>query len=169
MSAPLSRAARVLLLLSLALNVALGTWWAAHALRHDGGGRGARAALPQLVDLREFRRALPEPRRTVVDEAFAAHRPAMRERLVALHAARRDVREAMRAEAYDRGALDAAFERLREAESAAAREAQALLADVLDVATVEERRRLSELVPRRRERERGAHRAAATVPEAPPQ
>lgn len=168
MSATLSRAARLLLLLSLALNLALGTWWASHALRHEGGGRGPRAALPQLVDLREFRRALPEPRRAVVDQAFLAHRAAMRERLVALHAARRDVREAMRADAYDRGALDAAFERLRVAESAAAREAQALLADVLDVASVEERRTLAELVPRRRERARGEPRAAPDGADAPP-
>jgi Spy/CpxP family protein refolding chaperone len=165
MSTHLASRARALLLASLAINLILATWFVVHApWRHaPGGPDGRHGPVPQFVDLRSFRRVLPEERRDVIDAVFAPQRPALRERLGALFQARRAVREAMRAEPFDRAALDAAFERLREAETEAALQTQATLGDVLQQLTPEERRQFADLVPRRgalgreprRERERG--------------
>jgi Spy/CpxP family protein refolding chaperone len=152
----LSRTARVLLLLSIALNVALATALVSYApWKHGGRDPRHGGPVPGLLDLRAFRRSLPEARQAIVETAFAAHRDALRPRLGALFAARRAVREAIRAEPFDRATLDAAFAALRAAETEAATEAQALLGDVLVSATPEERRRLAELMPRRMVRERG--------------
>jgi Spy/CpxP family protein refolding chaperone len=171
MSASLPRAARVLLLLSLALNLAFGAWLWMHApWRHAPAGMSLRhAPLPSLLDLRAFRRSLPPERQAVLDAAFETDRTAMRARLGALFAARRDVRAAIAAEPFDRAALDAAFAALRSAEQAAADHAQHRLGDVLEQLTPAERKQWSELVPRRGERGRGARRERALPDEdAPP-
>jgi Spy/CpxP family protein refolding chaperone len=151
MSTNLSTPARALLLASLAINLVLATWFLVHApWRHGpGGAEGRHAPVPQLVDLRTFRRALPEDRQGVIDAAFAAQRPELRQRIRALFDARRGVRDAIRAEPFDRPALDAAFARLRTAEADAALQAQGALGDVLQQLTPEERQQLADLVPRR--------------------
>lgn len=150
MSTQLSRRARALLLASLAVNLILATWFVLHQpWRHGADRHGMHhAPVPQLIDLRGFRHVLPEQRRDVVDAVFATRRAALRERLRALFEARRDVREAMRAEPFDRAALDAAFGNLRRAEGEAAQQAQDTLGDVLQQLTPEERRQFAELVPR---------------------
>ena len=150
MSAMLSRSVRWLLLASLVANLAFASWFVLQApWRHHGGREGRHAPLPQLVDLRTFRRALPPERRDVAEAAFAAHRPALRARIGELFEARRAVRDAIRAEIFDRAALDAAFVRLRAAEAAAAEQAQSVLGDALQQLTPEERRQFSDLVPHR--------------------
>ena len=166
MSTTLSPRARALLLASLAINLVLATWFVVHApWRHPTGGPdGRHAPVPQFIDLRSFRKVLPDDRQGVIDEVFAAQRADLRARIGALFEARRVVREAMRAEPFDRVALDAAFARLRVAETEAAVQTQATLGDVLQQLTPEERRQFADLVPRRgphgreprRDRERGA-------------
>lgn len=165
----MSRAARLVLLLSLALNVALAV---ALALAVRGGDTERKprhgSPLPGMFDPRALREALPPERQVVLDAALDAHRATLRSRLGELFEARRGVREVMLAETFDRAALDAAFERLRATETAAANEAQAMLADVLAQTTLDERRQLAERMERRpgrsRDGERGRERAPASAP-----
>ena len=149
MSASLSRTARIVLLLSLALNLALLVFvgWHHGPWRDEGRGRHA-PPLPHLFDLRALRRVIPPEREAVVRPIFETHRPEMRTRLHELFAARGDVRRAIEAEPYDRSALESAFARLREADRATAEQAQVMLAELLAVATPEERRKMSELMAR---------------------
>jgi Spy/CpxP family protein refolding chaperone len=157
MTASLSRTARVVLLLSLALNLGLGAWLWMHApWDHAQGhthGRG-HPGVSQLLDLRRFRHALPPERQHVLEKPFDTHRAEMRARIGRLIDARRAVRDAIRAEPFDRDALDVAFARLREAEAATAGEAQALLGDALELATPQERQQMAELMPLRMRRDR---------------
>lgn len=159
----MSRTARMALLASLALNIVLvvalliaAPW--SHA--HREGSRGGRHAgvFPGLIDPRALREALAPEHQAALDEALQSHREAMRARLGALFDARRDVRAAIVADPFDRAVLDAAFERLRSAETATANEAQALLGDVLVQTTAAERQRLAELMPRRPGRHRDGER-----------
>ena len=167
MNAPVSRTLRIALLLSLALNLALAAMVAWHHGPWRGEGRGRHApSLPHLFDVRALRRVIPEERRHVLTPVFEKHRPEMRTRLHALFAARGDVRQAIAAEPFDPVALESAFARLREADRATAEQAQAMMAEVLAVATPEERRRMAEVMARsasrgrawreRREQERQA-------------
>ena len=149
MNAPLSRTARIALLLSLALNVALGAMLAWHhgPWRGERGGRHA-PSLPHLFDVRALRRVIPDERQPVLQPIFEKHRPEMRSRLHALFAARGDVRQAIAAEPFDPVALQSAFARLREADRATAEQAQTMMAEVLAVATPEERRKMAEIMAR---------------------
>lgn len=151
----LSRGMRVLLLGSLLLNVVLGVALVLLVPRlHDDGPRGRHVPpLPALFDPRALKEALPEARHGVLEAAMRSHREAIRARIGTLFDARRAVRAAIVAEPFDRDALDAAFARLREAETATAEEAQAMLGDVLSQSDVAERKRLADLMPRR-----GGHR-----------
>ena len=156
MSAPLSRTARVALLLSLSLNVALGGML---AWQHGPWSRDARQRhappLSHLFDVRALRKVIPEERRHVLEPVFEKHRLQMRSRLHALFAARGDVRQAIGAEPFDRRQLESAFARLREADRATAEQAQRMMAEVLAVATPEERRKMSEIMARSASRGRG--------------
>nr|WP_246387896.1 periplasmic heavy metal sensor [Chiayiivirga flava] len=167
----MSRTARIVVLASLALNVllAVALVLAVRDGERDPPRRHA-PALPGMFDPRALRDALPPERRAVVDGALEVHRGAIRARLGDLFDARRGVREAMLAPTFDRAALDAAFERLRTAETATATQAQAMLGDVLAQTTLQERRVLAERLERRpgrardggRERDRGRDRAPRT-------
>lgn len=158
----LSRGMRVLVLASLLLNVALVAALVLLVPRlHDrDGGRHERRppAFPALFDPRALKQALPEARHPALDSALQSHREAIRGRLGALFEARRAVRSAIVAEPFDRAALDAAFVQLRDAETATAAEAQAMLGDVLADSTVAERERVANLMPRRGEHRRGGDR-----------
>lgn len=168
MSAPLSRTARVALLLSLALNLALLVFvgWHHGPWRDDGRGRHA-PPLPHLFDVRALRRVIPPERADVLKPIFEAHRPEMRTRLHELFAARGDVRRAIAAEPFDRAQLESAFARLREADRATAEEAQAMLAELLAVATPDERRKMSELMARGGSRARAWRERQAREADAP--
>lgn len=168
----LPRTLRIVLLLSLALNVALGVFVAWHHGPWRDGDRGRHApGLPHLFDVRALRRVVPPEREDVIRPIFEQHRPEMRRRLHELFAARGDVRRAIAAEPYDRAQLESAFARLREADRATAEQAQLMLAELLAVATPEERRKMSELMARggsraRAWRERHARQAEARDAEA---
>jgi hypothetical protein len=165
MSTQLARSARIVLLLSLALNVALGTMLWMHGPWRSGGDRGAHRAPPglHLFDVRALKRSLPAERQKVLDEAIAVHREPLRAALGRLFEARLAVRDAIRAPAYDRAALDAAFAQLRSAEATTAGEAQAMLGDVLDAATPQERIALSEMMAKRTPRARDDRRSHRPV------
>ena len=154
----MSRTARVLLLTSLVLNVVLGVALAVAAPWADSQRDGARGrhggVFPGLIDPRALRAALAPERQGALDTVLQTHREAMRTHLGALFEARRDVRAAIVADPFDRAALDVAFARLRDAETATANEAQALLGDVLVQTTAAERQRLADLMPRRSGRHR---------------
>lgn len=145
----LPRTLRIVLLLSLALNVALLVFvgWHHGPWRDDERGRHA-PPLPHLFDVRALRRVVPEEREPVIRPIFDAHRPAMRARLHELGAARGDVRRAIAAEPFDATQLESAFARLREADRATAEEAQRMMAELLAVATPQERKKMSELMAR---------------------
>lgn len=168
MNAPLSRTARVALLLSLALNLALLVFvgWHHGPWRDDGRGRHA-PPLPHLFDVRALRRVIPPERADVLKPIFEAHRPEMRSRLHELFAARGDVRRAIAAEPFERAQLESAFARLREADRATAEEAQAMLAELLAVATPDERRKMSELMARGGSRARAWRERQARDADAP--
>ena len=88
----------------------------------------------------------------LVDAVAARHRETMRVRIERMDEARATVREALRAEPFDRAALDDAFAGLREADSRTAAEAHALISEVAAEANPSERERLSRLMEGRRRR-----------------
>ena len=137
---------RTVLLVSLALNIALGaslTWLVLQPppTREETRGRKARP----LLHPEQLRRALPAERGELIDNVLEAHRAAMRAHLNELAAARDRVRDAVRHEPFDRSALDAAFAQLRESERQTAEEAQALISDLLQQLTAEEREQIAPL------------------------
>jgi Spy/CpxP family protein refolding chaperone len=153
MSTTISRTARVALLISLALNVALLAVLWMHAPWNDdrserrGGHRSG--PIQQLFDVRALKRSLPPERQQVINQAIEGRRDTLRAGLAELFDARREVRTAIQAQPYDRASLESAFSRLRAAEDATAAQAQAMLGDVLDAITPDERAELAKLIARR--------------------
>ncbi len=157
----MTRSVRLILLASLALNLALG---ASLAWLVFQPGRAAletrQRETPTMFRPEALRRALPKERSEVVDAVLARHRDAMHTRIRAQSQARDGVREALRAEPFERSQLEDAFARLRDAEGHTAEEAHALLVDLASRATPEERERLSRIMKNRhgsRERHKSDH------------
>ena len=129
---------RWVLLLSLALNVALGAALLLPLVAADhyrGQRSGHSHGGDHMPSPRQLRRLLGEEREAVVDAVFEKHRPALRETFRPLHAARGAVHAAMHAEPFDRAALDAAFAELRERDAATAAAVQAMLSGSMHMAT----------------------------------
>lgn len=114
------------LLLSVAANLFLGGLFAGGALYQTRQPGGVRA-------LAAFVESLPEAARPVVRDAFLQRRAELRDRIVAIVAARREVGRIMAEEELDRARLDAAFGEVR-ARTAAM---QALLHEILAGAMAE--------------------------------
>jgi uncharacterized membrane protein len=150
-----SRTRRRLLIASIVLNVFLiGAIGAGVAARHGLIFDGDRGRPPRAFDLpspRKIRAVLPEDSRPVAEAMFAAHRDEMRGRIRALFEARRQVAAAMRAEPFDRVALDAAFAELRTRQDDVATAAQGIIADLAAELDAESRGRIAELLDVRRE------------------
>lgn len=148
---------RIVLIASLALNLALGAalgqwiWKSHHHERpkpmHEG---------PPMFRPDALRGALSPQRADVVDGVLARHRDAMHSRIQQLRLAREAVQAAMLAEPFQSERLDAAFADLRRAESDTASEAHAMLAEVTALAKPDERERLAELMKGRHPRNAGA-------------
>ncbi len=154
----MTRSVRLILLASLALNLALGAGlaWLAFQPVHPPPETRKRVS-PPMFHPEALRRALPKERGDLLDAVLAQHREAMHARIRALSQARAGVREALRAEPYERELLDDAFARLRDAEVRTAEQAHALLVDLATRVTPEDRERLSRIVEDRhvaRERRR---------------
>lgn len=147
---------RVALVVSLALNLfalgALSTAW----LGPRPWGRvlreGRRPSVVGMPNPRQLRAALPERDRPLIADALRAHGPEIRQRIRDLAAARADVAEAIRAEPFDRGRLEAAMATLRERETAVATVTQGMVVDLVSRLDAEGRARVADLVPARRAR-----------------
>lgn len=101
--------------------------------------------------------ALSGDQRTMVREAFAHHRDALRDQGRALHEARREVRAALAAEPFDRARLAAAFAALRSVTGAGQAALHTVLIDIAAQLPAEARTVLAPLAepggpPPRRER-----------------
>jgi uncharacterized membrane protein len=145
---------RVLLVVSLGLNVAVlaGLGW--RHFGHDGGhrgGHGPHAAMrgSLMPNPRVLRQVLPEDRRAVVDGLIAKHRDEIRGTVREVFAARRKVHALMTADTVDRAALDRAFAELRARDADAATAVQAMLTELATDLTPAERRAMAEAVERR--------------------
>jgi uncharacterized membrane protein len=149
------RTRRRLLIASIVLNVFLiGAIGAGVAARHGHFFDGDRVRPPRPFELpspRKIRAVLPEESRPVAEAMFAAHREEMRGKIAALFEARRQVAAAMRAEPFDRVALEAAFVALRAREADVAGTAQGIIADLTAELDAESRSRIAELLDVRRE------------------
>lgn len=153
----MDRFLRYALLASLALNLSFGIGLAWLVLRPTQAGDNIETPEARPMFRHDaLRRVLPRERGALLDSVMALHRDAMRARMERLGAARSEVREAFKAEPFERARLDAAFAQLRETDRGTAEEAHALLGDLAERATPEERQRLARLFPNRHGR-RGDH------------
>ena len=158
MAASLSKPMRIVLILSLALNLFGIGAITASAVTHDGwlaemvGSRDHRLRIMGIPSSRQLRAALPENDQAILEQVLDVHRPKLREKLRDLFAARRTVAEAVRAEPFDRARLDAAFAALREREASIAAEAQATISDLIARLDAEGRDTVAELLTTRHKR-----------------
>ncbi|MFC4728326.1 periplasmic heavy metal sensor [Coralloluteibacterium thermophilus] len=143
----LPRPWRIALVVSLLVNVLLAAALATFALRSPeepprtrGGGL---AGMPHPRALAE---AFGEERRVLLHEIWDTHRETMRPRWRAMHAARQDISNALRAQPFVRADLDAAFARLRAADAEMAETAQAALGDFAERLDDAERARLADML-----------------------
>lgn len=149
----MNRSMRIVLIVSLALNLALGAalgqWiWKSH---HHPSPRPMHEG-PSMFRPDALRGALSPEHGDMVDEVLARHRDAMHSRIQQLRLARDSVQTAMLADPFQPERLDAAFANLRNAETNTASEAHAMLAEVTALAKPEERERIAELMKGRHSR-----------------
>ena len=129
MATPLAPRFRVVLLLSLALNVLLGAalasvWW-----QHQERGRGIGGAV-HMPRAEALAKVLPDGDRAALDAAYARHRPEVRASFQGMREARREVRAALTASPFDAARLERALTAMREHEARVAEAVHALLTDV---------------------------------------
>lgn len=151
------RLRRWLLVASLVLNVFLIGGVAAGLVAQHGvpffGGHD-RPRLMGLPSPHRIRAALPESAQPAIDAVFATRRQEMRPRIRALVEARQGVAAAIRAEPFDRAALEGALATLREREAAVAAGAQSAIAELASGLDADSRARLAELIDIRRNPDR---------------
>ncbi len=122
----------------------------------------------RLPDPHRMEALLPPERRELVRNTFMRHRESIHPHVHELRRARRAVGRAMRAEPLEVDALGKAFERQRDAEAATAREIHAMLIDLVQQLTPEERRALNRLMREgRRDRDGRRSDRRDRVPNAP--
>lgn len=100
----------------------------------------------RLPDPHRMERLLPPERRQLVRATFQRHRESIHPHVHDLRRARRAVAGAMRTEPLEIDTLREAFATQREAEAATAREIHAMLIDLVQQLTPEERRALNKLM-----------------------
>lgn len=150
------RSRRWLLVASIVLNVFLiGAIGAGVAMRHGPhifDGDRVRPPRPfEMPSPRKIRAALPESARPAAEAMFAAHRGEVREKIGALIEARRQVAVTIRAEPFDRPALDAALAALRMREADVAGTVQSIIADLATELDADSRARIAALLDVRHE------------------
>jgi uncharacterized membrane protein len=152
-----TRLMRIVLVVSLALNLFVVSAVAVDAFTHGGwtrsffgmhGGRGP--GLLGLPNPRELRAILPEQDRAVLDSTMEAHRPQFRERFQGMGDARDAVAAAIKAEPFDPAKLETAFADLSTRWSAISAEAQAMLTDLITHLSPEGRAKLAQVLAERR-------------------
>lgn len=161
---------RIWLWVSLALNMLLigailgGLAYRAHAPAPPPQDASASRLAP-----RGFAAALPPEHRAAYRQAARQALRAAREDIRAVREARRDVAELVRADPFDRQALEQALGRLRTAQGVVEARSQTVVIDVLADMTVEERRVVADqwMRPRERGADRGARPAREDRPPIP--
>lgn len=132
--------------LSLLLNVVLVSALGTILLRTMHPPPPAHDSSLRLPDPHRMEALLAPERRGLVRDTFLRHRESIHPQVHELRRARRAVGRAMRAEPLEVEALGKAFERQRDAEAATAREIHAMLVDLVQQLTPEERRALNRLM-----------------------
>ena len=151
---------KVVLVISLAVNLAvagllLGAW-----LRHDGphgrdGPRGERDRVVRDLGFGPYARAVPREAREGLRGAVEAHRGTLRENRQALRSAFEETLETLRAEPFDRAAMGAQMQAQREAIRANQEIGHEVLLDALAAMSPEERAAFADRLERRLGREPG--------------
>ncbi|HET6222811.1 MAG TPA: periplasmic heavy metal sensor [Dongiaceae bacterium] len=151
-----TRLMRIVLVVSLALNLFVVSAVAVDAFSHGGwtksflGQHGRGPGLLGLPNPRELRALLPEQDRTVLDSTMEAHRPQFRERFQGMGEARDAVAAAIKAEPFDPAKLESAFADLSTRWGAVSAEAQAMLTDLIGHLSPEGRAKLAQVLAERR-------------------
>jgi len=154
----LSRQQRILVVVSLALNVFLIAAVAADAFTDRGwlgGPFGHDRPPPRLVGMpspRELRAVLSDSDQAILEQSMQANRGKFHERLDAMSAARQAVADAIKAEPFDPAKLAAAFAALREQEAALSSNTQDMLADFISKLDADGRAKVAVLLTQRRKR-----------------
>src|SRR5215471_16260690 len=149
----LPRPLRVLIVVSLALNVFLVGLVVADAFSDRGWlGHDRPPRIMGLPSPRELRSVLPDNCQATLEQALQANRPKFHEHLDALVAARQAVAETIKAEPFDAAKLAAAFGTLREQDAAMAAGAQDMLIGFISKLDGDCRAKVAELLTQRRKR-----------------
>jgi uncharacterized membrane protein len=157
MAPTLKRPIRMLLVVSLALNVLLGTALATALLMQyrSGGAHGARHM--DLPSPRALARHLHDDERTRLRSILSGQRPAFRAAGGEVMEARRRVRSALTAEPFQAEALASALADLRRGQGRMSTEAQAAIVELAASMDADGRQRLARAILRH-ERGRGERR-----------
>jgi uncharacterized membrane protein len=132
------------LVVSLAVNLAVGGVVLGHVLR---GPPGWRPGDPEGGPAHRLMRLLPPEARDTMRQSFEAAGPDIRARAKALREARDRVRDAIAAEPFDRARLDAALSDMRVHVDALQTAVQAAIADGVSKLPADVRRKVSEIRP----------------------
>jgi uncharacterized membrane protein len=135
---------RWLLLASLGLNLALGLALGLHLWRTPPGWE------PGIPGPRALRQAVPEASQPLLRSVFDQHRPALRGAMRERRQARREVRQLLAADDFQRDSAESALAVLRERDQAASAAAHAVLLDLLVQMAPAERQQLVEGMLQRR-------------------
>lgn len=169
----LPRNYRALLLLSLALNLVLGTALVAIHWHHpDDTPSVAERRWARIPDPRQLARTLDDADRKVLSEVIEAHRGELGEHFRPLGHARRALAEALRAEPFDPAAMQRAFEQMRSSESGTANAMHAFMLELATKVSPAGRQRIADHLERgghRHDHERDEHHEAEREKAAPPQ
>ncbi|HRQ63932.1 MAG TPA: periplasmic heavy metal sensor [Xanthomonadaceae bacterium] len=145
MTNTLKRPIRVLLIVSLALNMLLGTALAtALLMQYRSGAHETRHM--DLPSPRALARHLHEHERTRLRAILSEHRPAFRTAGGEVMEARRRVRDALAAEPFEADALASALADLRRGQGRLSTEAQAAIVELAEGMDADGRRRLARAI-----------------------
>lgn len=165
----LSRPLRLLLLLSLALNLALGSTLLVQHLRSDTPGTASEERRwSRMPSPRHLARVLDEGDRQILLALAEQHRQPLSRSYRPLGQARRSLAQALRAEPFDPDALQAAFEQTREHQAATGAAMNAFMLDLTRQISPEGRHKIAEQLERRsgrRSREGGTREREPTASE----
>lgn len=164
----LPRIFRILLLVSLALNIGLGAALISlhlHARDANGAAEGKRWA--RIPDPRALARVLGEPDRVVLREVIGNHHQQLREHFRPLGRARRELSTVLRQEPFDMAALEQAFAKVRVSETETAEAMHRFMLELAPKLSPEGRQRIAALLEKRHQHRRDRRREREDA-EAPP-
>lgn len=150
----LSTPLRILLLLSLALNLALGTALAVRSVSEQAAPGSVQAHRDERgAGPRHFARVLDDADRAVLLRIYEAHREQLGGRRQAMGSSRKAIAAALREEPFDPARLDAAYAAASAQESTRSLAGQAFMRELAVELSPEGRQRIADRIERgRRER-----------------